>query len=105
MLWYGLATFRLALMLSSDVGPWGAFEKLRSLLKHESKTNKPLRDSKVHIGIECIRCDSVWVAIPVAIYAACRHQLVNYATIPADVFLSSMALSAIAVLLNRIPKR
>lgn len=106
LLFYSLAVYRLALMLSSDLGPWSAFAKLRSFLKREAKNNKPLRDSKVHIGIECIRCDSVWVAIPVATYAAFRHQLENYVTIPADIFLSGMALSALAIIFNRIfPKR
>lgn len=102
---YSLAVYRLALMLSSDLGPWSVFEKLRSFLKREAKHNKPLRDSKFHVGIDCIRCDSVWLAIPVAAYAAGRHLLVNWVTIPADIFLSAMALSAIAVLLNRIPKK
>lgn len=106
MAFYGLATFRLALMLSDDVGPWGVFSKLRSFLKREAKDNKPIRESKVHIGISCQRCTSIWIALPVAVYAACRHRLESYATIPADVFLSAMALSALAIIFNRaFPKR
>lgn len=92
-------------MLSSDVGPWAAFQKLRSFLKREAKHNKPLRDSKVQIGIDCSRCSSVWVAIPIASYAYFRRYFTEFVTAGVDIFLVAMALSALAILLNRIPKR
>lgn len=100
-----LATFRLALMLSSDVGPFAVFTKLRSFLKREAKESKPLRASKIHEGIECSRCSSVWCAIPIATYAYCRRFLADWFCAAVDVLLVALALSAIAVLLNRIPKR
>lgn len=99
---YGLAVFRLALMLSSDKGPYFFLSKIRSWLKKEAKQSKPLRDSKVHLGITCPLCTSVWVAIPVAAFAYFHRHLWTWLAISGDVFLGAMALSAIAVLLNRV---
>lgn len=98
----GLATYRLAMLLSDDLGPFGMFSKLRSFLKREAKTNKPLRASKAHIGIECRRCSSVWVAVPVAVFAYFHRQLPVWFAAAGDIFLGAMALSAIAILLSRL---
>lgn len=65
---YGLATWRLSELFSSDVGPWGMFSKLRSFLKREAKHNKPLRESKVHLGVSCMKCESIWMATPIAAF-------------------------------------
>jgi hypothetical protein len=70
----GLACYRLALLLSEDDGPWGMFRRLRTKLKHEAKHNTALRKSEVHKGIECIRCDSIWVAAPIAAYVMIREE-------------------------------
>lgn len=102
---YALATYRLAVMLATDKGPYFAFTKLRSWLKKEAKENKPVRESKIHVGIACPLCTSVWVAIPVAAYAYYHRRLVPWVTVPGDIFLLAMSFSAVAILLNRIPKR
>lgn len=105
MLWYGLATFRLAVLISQDSGPWRAISSFRSWLRREEKHSPSLKKADVAHGVECLRCSSIYVALAVAIFAATRHLLINWVAAVGDVFLSAMALSAIAILLNRIPKQ
>lgn len=103
---YGLACFRMALLLSDDDGPWGMFRKFRAYLKKEAKHNTTLRKSEVHKGVSCIRCDSIWVAAFVAAYAYHHDTLANLWWVPViDIVLLCMALSAIAILWNRVPTR
>lgn len=101
---YGLACFRLAIMLSEDDGPWGMFRKLRSALKREAKTNTTLRKSEVHKGVECVRCDSIWIATPIAIFAYHRDAIDGLGATTADIVLLVMAVSAMAILWNRTSK-
>lgn len=106
MLWYGLATFRLAMLISQDTGPIRMFSSFRSWLKREEKKSLALKKSDLAHGVECLRCSSIWMAGAVAAYAASRHRLEFYVTIPADIFLSAMSLSALAIIFNRIfPKK
>lgn len=99
---YGLACFRLAVLLSEDDGPWGMFRRLRSYLKKEAKSNTPLRRSELHKGVECIRCDSLWLAAPIAAYAY-HHDTIQdlWWVAVVDITLCCMALSACAILWNR----
>lgn len=92
----GLAVFRLAVLFSQDTGPARVFSKLRAFLKREAKQHQVVRKSDVHRGIECLRCSSVWVAAPVAVYAVSgwRHVI-------ADGALLCLALSAVAILWHR----
>lgn len=101
---YGLACYRLAIMLSEDDGPWGMFRKFRSVLKKEAKTNTTLRKSEVHKGVECIRCDSIWIATPIAVFAYHRDRLDGWGASTADIILLVMAISAMAILWNRTPR-
>lgn len=106
MLWYGLATYRLAVLISEDSGPWRAMSRFRSWLRREEKKSPALKKSDAAHGVECLRCSSVHIAIAVASYAYCRHLLVNWVTAPADILISALALSALAILFNRMfPKR
>lgn len=101
-----LACYRLALFLSDDVGPWRIFSKLRSTLKKEAKHNTALRKSALHEGIDCIRCDSVWVAIPVAIYTYNHEGLQDWLVAGVDISLLCLALSSLVILWHRaLPKR
>lgn len=102
---YGLACFRLSVLLSEDDGPGHLMLKLRSLLKREAKEHKAVRKTYVHEGIECLRCTSLQLAIPIAAFACLRSHLWLWLARTGDVFLLAMALSGIAVLLNRIPKQ
>lgn len=101
LIFYGLATFRLALMLSSDGGPYRVFTKLRSKLKKEAKTSPSLRKSDIAKGISCIRCSSVWVSGVVAAYAYYHDELGPGLSSRVDIFLACMALSGLAILVNR----
>lgn len=104
LLVYGLACFRLALLLSEDDGPWGMFRRFRSFLKKEAKNNTTLRRSEVHRGISCVKCDSIWVATPIAVFAYHRDRMDGWGASTADIVLLVMAISAMAILWNRIPK-
>lgn len=98
--------FRLSVLISTDDGPAKIFSKLRSALKREAKQNPTLRKSDIHHGIDCSRCSSVWVALPIALYGFNRESLDGWIAAAGDVFLSWMALSALAILFNRMfPKR
>lgn len=93
-------------MLGEDSGPWKLIEKLRSFLKREAKQNPTLRKSAVHEGIECLRCNSIWLAFPIALYGFNRESLAGWIIATGDVFMLWMALSALAILFNRMfPKR
>lgn len=102
----GLAAFRLALLLSEDTGPAKIFQKLRSFLRREAKEHPAIRKTDLHRGIACLRCSSVWVAAPVAAYVLQRDKLKAGIVIAGDIFLWTMAVSAMAILWNRaFPKR
>lgn len=101
MLIYGLSTFRLAVLLSQDDGPGHLILKLRSMLKREAKKNTALRKTYVHEGVECLRCSSIWLAIPIASYAYFRRYFVEWVTAGCDIFLVAMSLSALAILFQR----
>lgn len=106
LLIYSLAVFRLAVLFSKDSGPYNIFSRLRSFLKREAKTNKPLRDSKIHKGIECLRCSSLELALPVAAYAVFRSYLSVWLSAIVDLVLVALALSASAILFHRMfPQR
>lgn len=98
---YGLAAFRLAVLLSKDSGPAHMFSSLRSFLKKEAKHNTTLRKSDVHHGIDCLRCSSVWIATPVAVYAYHRDSMDGWFPQVGDIVLLTMALSAMAILWHR----
>lgn len=103
---YSLAVFRLATFLSDDSGPYAVFTRLRSFLKREAKTNKPLRDSKLHIGVACLRCEALWMAIPIGLYATYRPMLPGWFNSGSDLVILVLALSSAAILLHRMfPKR
>lgn len=102
---YGLATFRLAVLVSEDSGPWRAFAKFRSWLKREEKHSPALKKADAAKGVSCLRCSSVHLSIAVATYAYFHHRLENWVSVPCDILLSALALSALAILFNRIPKR
>lgn len=55
----GLATYRVALMISKESGPWFIFRKLRKL---------PPKNSATKAGLECPFCVSVHVAAVVTTY-------------------------------------
>lgn len=98
---YSLAVYRLAILLGEDAGPYRFFSRFRSFLKREEKHNKALRKSDVAKGMECLRCNSIWVAAPVAVYAFYHGQLSEWITATGDIFLICMALSSAAILWQR----
>lgn len=98
---YGLACWRLAVLVSDDTGPMKVFSRFRAFLKREEKTNKALRKSDVATGIACKRCSSVWIATPLACFAYFHDQLWPRLATTGDVFVLAMALSAAAILIER----
>lgn len=96
-----LACYRLSVMLSDDSGPYRFIAKFRSFLKREEKHNKALKKSAVATGIGCKRCSSVWVAFPIALYAHNHSNWIGWWSNAIDILMLCMALSALAILLNR----
>lgn len=96
-----LACFRLSVLFSQDTGPAHVFSKLRSALKKEAKTNATLRKSDVHRGIDCLRCSSIWMALPIAAYVVS-----GWRSVWVDGLLWLLALSGAAILWSRaFPQR
>lgn len=103
---YGLATWRLAVLLSDDTGPYRFIAKFRAKLKREAKHNKAIAKSDVAKGIECLRCNSIWFAAPIAAYVFLRYFLATWAVAVCEAFFLMLALSAISILLERaFPKK
>lgn len=102
---YSLACFRLATLFGEEKGPYFLFSKLRSFVKREAKVNKPLRKSGLQVGISCIKCESLWHAAPIAIYAVFKPMLPGWFNSGCDAVLLGLALSAAAILMNRIPEK
>lgn len=102
LVFYGLACFRLSLMLSEDGGPYKLFAKLRSKLKKEAKHNPALRKSDMAAGLSCIKCSSVYVAGAIATWVYYHDSINGWILAAGDVFLACMALSALAILVNRL---
>lgn len=101
---YSLAVFRLATLFSLDSGPFAIFRKLRSFISRESKEkeNKILRASEMNKGIQCIRCSSLELAIPVSLFTLFHPSLWPWLRIGGEVLVLSMALSGAAILAHRI---
>lgn len=102
---YSLAVFRLAVLLSDDSGPWKVVAKFRAFLKREEKKSPSLKKSDVAHGVECLRCSSIWIAIPVAMFGYFHRRLADWIATTGDILIIALAYSAVAILLNRIPKR
>lgn len=98
---YSLAVFRLSVLLSDDTGPFKMFQKLRSKLKKEAKTNTVVKKSDVAEGIQCKRCSGVWFAILVTAFVYSRERLVDWVAMCGDATLVCCALSGAAIILNR----
>lgn len=101
----GLATYRATVLISADSGPFKLMSKLRSFLSRKARTEPIVRKSDVHKGIKCPRCSSVWNAIPIAAYAIWYKDLPEWMVWSGDWLLLMLALSGIAVLLNKIPDK
>lgn len=102
LLVYSLAVYRVALLLSDDDGPYKMFSKLRSWLKREAREHPAVRKSAIRQGITCIRCASIWVAAPVAVWAIFYSQLPRWLAMLGDGFIFMLALSMAAILLHRL---
>lgn len=98
---YGLACFRLAVLLSQDAGPARMFQRFRGWLKREAKQHPAVRKTAVHEGIDCLKCSSIWIAGPVAAYAYRHDSMSGWFVVAGDVSLLCMALSALAILWHR----
>lgn len=96
-----LAVYRLALMLSSDTGPYAMFSKLRSWLKKEAKDSPALRKSKLQEGVSCIRCSSVWLSAPLGVYMFTFKSIPEWMVLSTDCLIVIMALSAASILIHR----
>lgn len=102
---YSLAVFRMSILLADDSGPWKLISRFRAWLKRAEKKSPALKKSDVAHGAECLRCNGLWFALPIAAYAYFRRHLIEGVVAGVDIFIVAMALSAISILLNRIPKR
>lgn len=99
---YGLAVWRLSLMISSDSGPWRAISRLRSWIRREEKKSPAMKKADVSKGVECGRCNSVHIAAAVAAFAYWHRRWPDWFETAGDLFLGAMALSAISILLGRL---
>ena len=86
-----LATYRMALMISKESGPFWMFRHFRRVVKREAP-------KKTHMdeGIECLWCVSMQIGIIIAISAWFLWDHPVY-----KISVNALALSAVAVILNQ----
>lgn len=101
LLIYGLATWRLSVLLADDSGPYRFISTFRSFLKREAKRNKAVAKSDVAKGVECKRCNSLWFAIPISAYVFLRYFLATWVVMVCEAFFLMLALSAMAIIISR----
>lgn len=88
---HGLATYRLALMISKEDGPGWMFKLLRRKVKRKAP-----KATHMDEGIECLWCMSMQIGLVVAVARAFLNGGMVYTTC---VF--ALATSAVAVILNQ----
>lgn len=101
LLIYSLATYRIALFLSDDTGPYHIFSRLRGALRRQAKRSPAVKNSDVAAGISCIRCNSVWIATPIAAFAYWHKDLPEWIQAAGNLVVLLCALSAAVILCNR----
>lgn len=89
---YCLAVFRLSLLVSKEDGPAWIFRKLRRSVPARSSAKE---------GIHCIFCVSVWMAIPVSIFAFFHANWAPWLQTAGDWFCLMLALSTVAIVINQ----
>lgn len=86
-----LATYRLALMVSSEAGPFWMFKHFRRLVKREAPKKAHMDD-----GIECMLCMSMQIAVVTAVTYDFFHGRKVF-----DLTVLALALSGAAIILHR----
>lgn len=89
---YGLACFRLSLLLSKETGPAWIFSRIRRSVPAKSSAKE---------GIKCIWCVAIWHSIPMASFAWFQDSLPDWLTSFGDWFILMLALSSIAIIINQ----
>lgn len=92
LLIYGLAVFRLSLLISKESGPAWIFRKLRRSIPAKSSAKE---------GIQCQWCVSVWMAIPLTLFVFFKSYLPEGVELCGRFFIFMLALSAIAIIINQ----
>lgn len=100
-----LACWRLTLLVTTDEGPYGVFSQFRAFLSRKAKQEPAVRKSKVHEGIRCSHCAGQWLALPISAYVIFHASLPQWLALTGDGFLLWNALSACAIIINRIPEK
>lgn len=85
-----LATYRLALMVSTEAGPFWMFK----LLRRKVKRNAP-KVTHMDEGIDCLWCVSMQFGVVVAVSAWFLWEFVTF-----RILISALAFSAVAVILH-----
>lgn len=92
----GLATWRLASLLVQEDGPWDMFARLRSKLGVRfNERSEAVGTSFLSDLVLCMWCTSVWVGGAMAFLFVTAGSLATILSLP-------LALSAVAILLNRM---
>lgn len=60
-----LACWRLSSLFANESGPFSMFERLRNYASHLQETNIFWKSFKLHDGLECEWCNSIWFAVPI----------------------------------------
>jgi hypothetical protein len=105
----GFAVWRIALMLVDDIGPFDVFYRLRYWaglreaddgtkyvqLKSYSRPFYVNLSETLAEGLNCVRCTSMWVALPFFVLYLVSPLITVYVAMP-------FFLSGVAVLMERI---
>lgn len=64
LLLFGIASWRLTILLVRDTGPWGVFSWLREAtgVKYD-EYDYPYGTNAISRGLLCVNCTSVWIGV------------------------------------------
>lgn len=88
---YSLATYRLSLLITKDVGPGWMFKHFRRWVKREAPKKSHMDD-----GIECLFCMSMQIGLVMAVAYGFLHGYKVF-----DLFILALALSGAAIILHK----
>jgi hypothetical protein len=92
-----LAVWRLSSLFANEDGPFNVFKKLRSIALFLQSNTKFFKAFKLHDGLECEWCNSLWFAFPLSFFIFERSFY--------NLFIVPLAVSTVVIFLKYILER
>jgi hypothetical protein len=97
------ATFRISSLIADEAGPFGLFDRARCLVgvERDPQSGKSYGTNDFAVGVVCIWCNSVWVAIPLVILYMFFKQWTLLLCLPLAISTAALLISEVANFLLR----